>query len=155
MDLNYKDLDGVLKLLNYDHDKSESMDDLVIRLAKNKDFEFLKRISVIAEDYTSGHMKPLFMILERLDEDKLISVFNTDAKNTNEFTYAIKYRGIEFLSMGGYEEKIKQDIVKREKSVKENSLVKYGTYATILVGSYYVIQILKEFAPVLRHALYH
>ena len=158
MDLNYKDLDGVLKLLLYNNNVAESMDELVIRLAKNNDFEFLHRIAVIDKDFTPefSHLKPLFLLLEKLDSEGLISTFNSSAENTNEFTYAIKYNGIEFLSQGGFAAKAIRDKLKEEKNKKEKTLMQIATVCSVIVGTYYFLLLMKEFVfPSLhRHKSY-
>lgn len=76
MDLNYKDLDGVLKLLLNNSKEAESMDDLALKLAKDDNFEFLHRVAVIDEEFSNNsHLKPLFLLLEKLSQDGYISVF--------------------------------------------------------------------------------
>lgn len=157
MKLDYKDLDGVLELLNNDHHEAESMDDLALRLITEIKFEFLKRITRIKKegDKTPTHQKPLFLLLSKLVSDGHVDRFNEDAEESKDWTYVLNYDGIEFIEHGGYQNKKDIDSLIGSKLNKQKSVLTLASVATVIVGVYYAIQLLKEFGSFFHNLFYH
>ena len=123
--MNHKDLQTVLEYLNkYSNQQFE------VANFKSKLTQYDKRACV--------------SIFEKLYKDGYIDRDTRGKDNVEAFYHQISYDGIIFLEQGGYLELNKQEVLKTKKLQKENYLRLTVGIASVVVGVYYLIQIVKE-----------
>ena len=149
--MNYKDLDIILNILNHPDPVLEDARAIAHRL-RSSGIPHEKYL--ITEDDGTGNAKPLYLLLNKLERDDYIDI-SDKLTDIGHAQYIINYNGIEFLEQGGYSEKVKIDRLLGEKLNKQKAVLNLASVATVLVGAYYAIQLLKELFPFLHNLFYH
>ena len=159
--MDYKDLDDMLSVLNYNSKKAETYSDIIKRLSGDgyeEKRKFILRVILKPVDKDEDfHAKPIYLLLQKLVKDGWIDEYTRNSDKSGKLSdtgYSINYDGIEFIKFGGYNEKFKINSLQEKQINKRNQLYDFAQVSTVLVGAYYAIQILKESFPFFVHFLH-